>query len=301
MGSNITLTTQLALTKRGINKVINTVPEFRENQHEPLFSTEKTREREYEVRAVSGFGFAPVVPEAGEISNDKRFVLYTPTYIPVNYVLAFEHTKQTEFQDIYGENMKDAALARDALFETRERNAQLTYVDGFTVAGGGDSLALFHIAHTTGGGPTYSNRPASDLSLSSVNVEQGRAELRKVKDRRNMARKVRGPVYLIVPPDLEYTARAIENSELTPENANTRKNVVNEGLRTKVLDYMSDTNDWVLQMQDKTRHSLFVVNRMPITSETEGTIKILAKTTAVYEEYIHGWVHAYGTWGTAPS
>ena len=296
-----TLSTTLALTKEGIDWVVNQVPPNRERQYEPLFNSKKTRSKNFEAKTVTGFGFPTQTAEGVTITYDTRKILFNPTFVPLKYVAAFKHSVEAEYQDIYGEIMKDAALARDALFEGREKNLQQLYVDGFTGTSGPDSLAFYHTTHTTNGNATYRNRPDTDISLDSLSIGQGRSEMRKVKDPRNMARKVRGPVILWVPPDLEHTAETIVNSSLTPENANTAANVARKGLRVLVLDYQTDVNNWGLQMQDKDRHSVFYVDRMPITTKIQPDIDVLADKFAVFEEYVIGWLHGYGTWGTAPA
>lgn len=291
----------LALARVGIQEIIDTTPDDQDSQWPMLFTEASTKQEFYRTKSITGFGFDSVIPEGSNIDFDNRFQLYQQDLTPENHVIGFQHTVQAEFTDFYGKIMQDAQEARDSIFEGEEKAAANIFVNGFDTTNfpGVDGVSLFHTAHPTNGvGPTYSNRPAVDITLSAVNFGQGRTELRKQKDPRNKARRFRGNVILLVPNDLEYNAKVIIASEKLPGSADNDVNVRRNGASSHVMDYLTDANDWYVVASDKRKHSLTRVNRIPMTQWDQKAIDNLSQKFSVFKEYLYFWNLGYGAWGT---
>lgn len=92
---------------------------------------------------------------------------------------------------------------------------------------------------------TWSNlESAGDLTYTNYNT--ARKNLRK---RRNAKGQVMGisPKQLIVPIDKEQEARTVMGSELVPGSANNDKNVWQNQVDIKVVDYLTSTTQWTLK------------------------------------------------------
>lgn len=106
-----------------------------------------------------------------------------------------------------------------------------------------DGLALFHDTHTiTDASTTYDNNSTSALAQSSL--ETALTYFRKVKNNRGVPIQMT-PSILVIPPELEWTAKKLLLSELDPETANNNINAFKDvGLRYVVCPYLSSTTAW---------------------------------------------------------
>ena len=110
-----------------------------------------------------------------------------------------------------------------------------------------DGKAYFATDHSEGNSGTHSNKGTTAISLSSI--QSGITSMRKFKtDQGKPAHK--RPDILVVPPDLEFTARKLINSPSDPSEGSTTSfnavNTIKGALRIVVNDYLTDTNDWFL-------------------------------------------------------
>ena len=298
-----TITTDvLNLVKKGVDMVIGTMPPQFEDQASMLFGKMSAGgQKSITVRTVTGFGAGEQKAEDSNITYDVRRQVYSQDIEPLKWVKAFKHSVETDFNDFYGENAKDAGFARDALLETRQIQAAAIFNDAFTGTSGPDGGDLCGTSVGAGSGnPTYSSRPTVDLALDPDNVAQMLSEMRAIADPRNFARRFRGNVKLIVPNELEFDARVIAESTLKSGTAENDANVVSKRINPHVMDYLTDATAWFLLAEDPSMHGLRVVEGMPMQSWVEKDIDVLGVKTAIWEQYKHFWVHSYGIRGTNP-
>lgn len=84
---------------------------------------------------------------------------------------------------------------------------------------------------------------AGDLTYTNYNT--ARKNLRKRKNAKGQVMGI-NPAKLIVPIDKEQEARTVMGSELVPGSANNDKNVWQNQVEIKVIDYITSTTQWTL-------------------------------------------------------
>ena len=98
----------------------------------------------------------------------------------------------------------------------------------------GDTKALFHADHGNLG-----NQALAEPSLTAAVTA-----MRRQTDDKGKKIYVK-PKYLVVPPELEWTARKLLQSAQVPGTANNDANVLRDvGLEPLICDWLPDTNDW---------------------------------------------------------
>ena len=109
------------------------------------------------------------------------------------------------------------------------------------------------------------------------------------------------PKTLLVPPDLQYEAVRILDSELQPEDDTNAVNPLSKtGLTLQVWDYLTDTDAWFL-LADKSNHKLTIYDREPFTTShifdfDTGDIKFKGK-----ERFSSLWGDPRGMFGSQES
>lgn len=121
-----------------------------------------------------------------------------------------------------------------------------TIYDGVTISCY-DSKAFFATNHTEGDSGTQSNKGTTALSASAL--QTAITAMRKFKNDKGKPAHVRANL-LVTPPDLEWEAKELLNSQFYPEEgSSTAKlavNVLKGSLNLLINDYLTDTNNWYL-------------------------------------------------------
>jgi phage major head subunit gpT-like protein len=106
-----------------------------------------------------------------------------------------------------------------------------------------DGVSFFNDSHPTIPGSTYDNNLAG--SLTQANLESHIATMRAYTGRSGKRLGV-NPTHLIVPAELEFTARKLLVSTLEPETANNAINTMQNRLQLVVLDALTSATVWYL-------------------------------------------------------
>jgi len=148
--------------------------------------------------------------------------------------LSARYTKALARAMAYTKQVKGAAILNNAFA------AATTYGDGQT---------LCSTAHPLVSGGTNSNRPTTGSDLNETSLEAAVIQIAGWTDERGLLIAAK-PRKLVLPPDLQFVATRVLDSELRP---NTADNDIN-ALRTNgtipegytVNHYLTDTNAWFL-------------------------------------------------------
>lgn len=294
-------TVTLGKVKKGIDKIIVTTPADHPMQHDVIFGDAPTSNQKYVTRdTVTGMGYATETPEDSQIAYDARRKMYSTQWTPVNYVQAWKISEQAEYNDIYAIEKGNATEARNCIIDTERKVGTLILANGFSGTGGPDSLSLFSTVNGAGfGNPTYASKFASALGLSDTALKAARYQMRRVKDARNRPRIFTSDLWLVVPPELEWTAEAILAAPGEHGTADNNANVVKRGLTKLVLDDLTSATNWFLVAKDKSKHGLFKAVGMPMTARMQYDIDVLGWKNAAFKQFVYGWDHSYGIWGSA--
>ena len=121
-----------------------------------------------------------------------------------------------------------------------------TIYDGVTLSCY-DGKAYFATDHTEGDSGTQANEGTTALGVTGL-----RAAITAMRKFKNDKGKPAGtkPNLLTVPPDLEWTAKELLNSQFYPEEGTTTNkmatNVLKGSLDLLISEYLTDTNNWYL-------------------------------------------------------
>ena len=200
-----------------------------DNEHEDIYEME-TSDRAFEEEVqLSGFGTAPVKSEGAAIAYDTAQEAFTARYNHETVALGFSITEEAIEDNLYDSLSAryTKALARSAA-NTKQVKAAFPLNNGFTTAfSSGDGVALFSDAHPLVSGGTNANEPATASDLNETSLEQAVIDIAGFTDQRGLKIAAR-PTRIIVPPELQFVATRILDTEL---RAGTADNDIN-ALRT---------------------------------------------------------------------
>ena len=164
-----------------------------------------------------------------------------------------------------------------------------------------DGQYFFDNDHAEGDSGTQSNIASSALSASVL--QTGITAMAKMKDDKgNIIGIV--PDTLVVPPDLEWTARELLESTYTPDTAtdktDMRSNVLKGKLDLVMSPYLTDTNHWFLLCTKRPLKPVLFQDRMPVEfSALEGN----SENGFMRDQYVYGvrarYNVGYGLWQLA--
>jgi len=175
-----------------------------------------------------------------------------------------------------------------------------------------DGAEFFKTDHSEGSSGSQSNYGTTALGVSSL--QTAITAMRKFKDDQGKPCHI-SPNLLVIPPDLEFTARELLNSTYYPETTTVRNEADSENvggatkLATNVLrgivnllvsPYLTDTNNWFLVDTSRTVKPIILqMRKTPIFSSLiKGTESSFMRKQLYYGVDWRGFA-AFGDWRTA--
>ena len=241
-------------------------------QHKEIYETE-TSERSFEEETkLSGFSAAPVKNEGAAIAYDNAQEAFTARYTHVTIAQGFSLTEEAIEDNLYDSLSAryTKALAR-AMAYTKQVRAASVLNGGFTTSIGGDGVALFSTAHPLVSGGTNSNRPTTNADLNETSLEAAVIQIAQWTDERGLLIAAK-PKKLIVPPQLQFVATRLLETELRVGTADNDINAIkNNGSIPEgytVNNYLTDVNAWFLTTDVPNGMKHFV--RTPLTNSMDG-------------------------------
>jgi len=216
-----------------------------------IFETESSDRSFEEETKLSGFGAAPVKNEGAAIAYDNAQEAWTARYNHETVSMGFSITEEAIEDNLYDSLSAryTKALARAMAYTKQVKGAAIlnnAFAAGTTY---GDGQTLCSTAHPLVSGGTNSNRPTTGADLNETSLEAAVIQVAGWTDERGLLIAAK-PRKLVLPPDLQFVATRVLDSELRP---NTADNDIN-ALRTNgtipdgytVNHYLTDTNAWFL-------------------------------------------------------
>lgn len=239
-----------------------------ENDFEPMYpkifhvmSSNKAFEKD---TALSGVGLLEETPELGAIQYEDATPGWEVTYVHKKFAkgrMVSEEMIEDEKFNMISKLPKSLANSKS---RTKEQSAADILNYAFTAGGGGlsrftggDSQALCSTTHTNRQGTiTQSNKITTALSQSSL-----QAVITAMKKRKDSKNQIIGfmPDTLIVPTELEFTARIILETTQQTGNNNNDINPVKGALNLIVWPFLTSTTAWFVI--DSKAHELNWFNR----------------------------------------
>jgi hypothetical protein len=276
----------------GLNAIFGTAYKSIDNEHTPLFDSEKSDRSFEEEVLMTGFGTAPVKTEGDQVFFDTASEAWTSRYTHETVAMAFAITEEAIEDNLYGTTgkMKANAMGR-AMANAKQVKAANVFNNGFSTSSlyaGGDGKPLLATDHPTLAGGNQSNRTSSDLSETAL--ESALISISLTKDDRGLLIGARA-VSLHIPPQLQFVAHRILFSDLRVGTADNDTNAMKDmGLFSKgytVNHRFTDPNAWFIRTDVPNGTKMFV--RAPLATKDDvdfltGNMRYKAR-----ERYSFGW------------
>ena len=270
-------------------------------EHKEIYETE-TSERSFEEETkLSGFSAAPVKNEGQAISYDNAQEAWTARYNHETIALGFSITEEAIEDNLYDSLSAryTKALAR-AMAYTKQVKAAAVLNNGFNANYvGGDGVSLFSTAHPLVSGGSNSNSPTTPADLNETSLEAAVIQISLWTDERSLLIAAK-PKKLIVPPQLQFVATRLLETELrvgtTNNDINAIKNngVVPEGYT--INHFLTDPNAWFLTTD--VPNGLKHFERIALQNSMDGDFDTGNVRYKSRERYSFGWSDPLGIFGS---
>lgn len=194
-----------------------------------------------------GLGLAKIKGEGESVAYDAGGQGWRARYLHETIALAFSITQEAVEDNLYDSlGPKYARALARALKQTKEIKCAAVFNNGFdSNYAGGDGKELFSTLHPLYGGGTQANCLGTPADLSEASLEDLLILIRKTKDDRGIPIALT-PRKLVVPPELEYTAIRLLQSNLRPGTSDNDVNAIkNKGVFANdpvVMTRLTDTD-----------------------------------------------------------
>jgi hypothetical protein len=270
-------------------------------QHKEIFETE-TSERSFEEETkLSGFSAAPVKNEGSAIAYDNGQEAWTARYNHETIALGFSLTEEAIEDNLYDtlSSRYTKALAR-AMAYTKQTKAASVLNNGFSSTyKGGDGVELFSTAHPLVSGGVNSNEPATAADLNETSLEAAVIQIAQWTDERGLLIAAK-PRKLIVPPNLQFVATRLLDTELRVGTADNDINAIkNNGSIPEgytVNNFLTDADAWFLTTDVPNGLKHFV--RSPLATSMDGDFDTGNVRYKARERYSFGWSDPLGVFGS---
>ena len=290
--------------EEGLNTVFGL--DYRQHPEEwrGCFEVESSSKAYEEDVLVSGFGAAPVKAEGASAEYDEGKEGWSSRYTHETIALQFAITEEAIEDNLYmSMGAKYAKALSRSMQHTKEINGAAIFINAFDADyAGGDGESLLSDAHPLMGGGVYSNKLATPADLAEASIEEMLIQIRKAKDDRGIPLALTAKD-IIIPPELEYIAFRILDSNMRPGTADNDVNAINAmgifGRPGKVVTRLTDPDAWFIRTDcpDSMRHfSRTGIKKRVRTEHSTGNYEYLCR-----ERYVFGWSDPRGCFGSSGS
>ena len=233
------------------------------------FTVKTSQKRSELVQTVTGMGDVPEKGEGQPYVSDIIQAGYNREFLHTEFGMMFEVT-QTALEDDRYDVLSE--YAKWLMFSARvveEKRAALLFANGFTSEQSPDGVSIFNTAHVLKGGGTARNQLSVASDLSWTSLQQALTDWqRETKFEAGQFMQPAEDLYLIVPPELEFTAHRIVASTGLPGSADNDVNAIKSLRNITVVKnvYLTDTDAWFLLAKNKS-HGFCSYTRVPMSME----------------------------------
>lgn len=288
------------LLRPGLAEVFGDYPMY-PAEYTEIFET-KTSDKAVEIEVeMKLLGMASLKSEgAGTAFQDmgQRIIsTYYHRYTSVGFII----TRQAMKDNLYESQFPQQAQSlRNSMMQAKEVNGASVLNNGFSASfPGGDGVALFSTAHPIDTG-TFANTPTVQTDLNESSLQDAITAVSQFRDQAGLITMTK-PVKLVVPPQLQFTADRLLNSQFRTGTANNDINAiynmsaVPQGYR--VNHFLTDTNAWFLMTDAPNGLKHYVREKLETDVFTDFTSdNLLAKAI---ERYSFGWSNARAAYASS--
>lgn len=263
-----------------------------------VFRVKTSSKQDERESGVTGLSLLTVKAENAPIEYDDPIQMYDKLYSHNTYARGFKISKELWDDDQYNVmNSKPEALGKAAR-RTEEISAANVFNRAFNSSYlGGDDQELCSTVHPRAdGGTSQSNASSTGLTLTEANYETLKLAMKKTLDDRGQKIDLR-PNKLLIPIDLEKTAKIIFQSDLRSGTADNDMNVYRNELNIVPWIYMDrNTTHWFLI--DSDQHKVTWFWREKANFHQDEAFETDAALFKVRERFSNGWSDWRGIHGS---
>lgn len=270
-----------------------------EPQVMPMVFNVDSSDRDHETEsATTGFGKLIETDELGALDYEDPLKMYRTVYNHRKYTKGFKVSEELVEDDQHNViNKMPKALAKSTVYTTEFHSASVLN-NGFNTSytSYGDSKPLFSTLHTRAdGGTAQSNASSTGITLTETNLETGRLALMKALNDKGQIVNFMADT-LVVPIDLEKTAKILTGSMMRPGTANNDINVYEGTMKVVPWRYITSTTAWFLA--DKSNQLLKWFWRIRPEFKNDEAFDAGAALYKVRVRFSYGWSDWRGIWGS---
>ncbi len=202
-----------------------------------------------EDQIIAGLGLARPKLEGTQITYDDPIQGGTKRYLHNTFALGWQITMEMLQDDRYDIMQKVPGELMKSCHQSWEQTAANTLMQGATTVLTADGVSLFNAAHPLLGGGTYSNQlaPLSDLSVTSL--QDIIILYENMLNERGLRMQLM-PENLWMPPELQFVASEILQSQYKPYTGNNEINPMQGRLTPSVLHFLTSSTTWMVSSKD---------------------------------------------------
>lgn len=230
---------------------------------EKIFHVERSENAYEQDSSLSGFGQHEETAELQNIPFEDRVPGWEVTYVHKKYTKGASISQEMIDDNKWGLVKKTPKALALSKMRTLEQLGADVFNFGFVAGGGGkakfkggDGKALFDTQHVNRAGDvTQSNKITTALSQSSLQTVS--SLMKKRKDSKGQIIEFM-PSILLVPTELEYTAKIILETAQATGNANNDINPMHQSLELVVWPYLTSATAWFVLDGDAHELNFFI-------------------------------------------
>jgi len=234
-----------------------------------LFNIKTSAKRSELVQTVTGMGDVPEKPEGQAYTTDIIQPGYSKEFLHTEFGMMFEVTQTAQEDDRHDVLSEYAKWLMFSARVVEEKRAAILFNNGFSSETTPDGVSVFNSAHVLKGGGTARNllSTAADLSWTSLQTALTDWQ-RETKFEAGQYMAPAENLFLVVPPELEFTAHRIIASTGLPGSADNDVNSIRALRNITVVKnvYLTDTDAWFLLSKQK-NHGFCSYTRVPMSME----------------------------------
>jgi len=211
-----------------------------------LFEVRNTNKKYDYLHSLADFGLVPVKAEGASIASTDTKEGWKTTITQVTYALSFSVTLEMQKYEQYNLVQSMSKDLGVSMKQTEDTVSADLFNNGFdSNYTFGDGKAMLTTDHPKLYGGTWQNEPTNPLDLSNEALEQAKNDIRDFVSDRDKLINAR-PKLLVIPPELEWTAKKLLLSSNEPGNANNDINPAKGFVDYVVNPYLTDPKAWFM-------------------------------------------------------
>lgn len=239
------------------------------------FMNVETSDRAYdEDQVIGGLGLARQKLEGDQLTYDDPIQGASKRYLHTTFALGWQVTMEMLQDDRYDIMQRIPPELMKSCRQLWEQQAANALTNGYSTTTTANGVSLFNTAQPLLGGGTYSNQLATLSDLSVTSIQDLVITFENMVNERGL-RMMLSPRKLWIPPELQFVASEVLQSQFKPYTGNNEINPVQGRLEPAVLHFVQSNTFWAISTGDETNNLKFKWRAKPVTDtiddfETKG-------------------------------